>query len=918
MTSDLPRVRITDSPVPLPAGLVLPPIVRGAGRGFREVRIPLWNDNEFKRLWQRHKLAFCQRGFTIRLHNGAWWLSQWLSGGPGGWTLTARGAEKVAELLAGAKPAALIPEIPVEFILPELPYDLEAKLFPYQRQPARQLYRALVNGREEWGYPGAWDCSEMGCHAKGQLILMADGARKTVESVAVGDAVMGWKGPQTVTALKRGRSPMATIKPVKGEPWTVNLDHMLTMQYSPTSPGCGMGKYSGRIIDITVGDFLRLPPTHRAQLKLFRMGVDYWPENSLPIDPYFLGVYLGDGCTRHNGTTVSISKPDPEIEAEVIRQCGIWGCDYRKHFRTPTNPSHHMTGTPRLAEALKQLGLFGLMSGEKFIPHDYLSGSKDQRAAMLAGLLDTDGHLDAGGSYEFISASWDLADGVCFLARSLGLAAYLKPCSKGCQNGFRGDYWRVSISGDCTGLPIRIPRKKARKRIQKKSVLRTGLAVELLPDDEFYGFSLSGDGRFLLGDFTVTHNTGKTYQSLAAAVATDKRVGVICPRSVIGDAKMGTGWLGAFRHFGQEAEFILNYEGLRTGRRDPVSTTGNPGRPYEWNLNPDEVMLIWDESHQLKNPSRNRAMAFAALRQGFTQLFLSGTMAEQPTNLGATGVAVGLHKGDRATYAEFLRTHGCSPAGSKWKFDRHRGASHLARIHHKVFPQRGARVKISDLGDLFPDTQILAEPIETEDTAEIIRAYAEAEALIDVLRRQGFGEQQILNAQRAAYMKARKMSEIAKVPALVERAKEELEAGRSVALFVNFTEARERIQKALKTSCAVFGGQDMFQRNDRIAEFQADRSRVIVVMSSAGGVGVSLHDTHGNYPRTALICPDNNAVTLGQVLGRVHRAGGKSKSRQLILYAKGTVEDGICANVRRKLSSIATVNDGDLNPERKF
>jgi len=563
----LPRVRIIDPPVALPSGIALPGLSQ---TGRREVRIPLWLDRDFRSLWMLHKLRWLERGFTIRQHNGAWWLQQFLTGGPGAWTLTAVGAAKLAALL---QPVVTRPamELPAEFVLPELPYGLEGKLFEYQRQPARQLFRALTQGREEWGYPGAWDCSDLG--------------------------------------------------------------------------------------------------------------------------------------------------------------------------------------------------------------------------------------------------------------------------------------------------------------------------------------------------------TGKTYQALAAALATGLEVGVVCPKSVI------SGWRGAFKHFGQSPAFVLNYESLRTGKSEWLTRQRGSHRPFEWRCDPDDVLLIWDEAHNLKNPSLNRSMAFAALRQGFRMICVSGTMAAKPTNLAATGAVVGLHRGNTETYEKFLKAHNCyQVGGGQWAFDawKQQSAAALQRIHHAVFPQRGARVRIADLGDRFPETQILSEGVETKETAAIAAAYEAAEEIVAIMRRQGAAEIAILGAQRAAYMKARTMSELAKVEAMAARALEEIEAGRSVAVFLNFTESRERMQAALNTKCAIFGGQDGRQRDECIRQFQADESRVIVVMSAAGGTGVSLHDVRGEFPRTALICPDNNAVTLGQVLGRVHRAGGKSRSRQIILFAAGTVEEGICDNVRRKLASIDTVNDGNPNPEDKF
>src|SRR5690606_38401949 len=110
----------------------------------------------------------------------------------------------------------------------------------------------------------------------------------------------------------------------------------------------------------------------------------------------------------------------------------------------------------------------------------------------------------------FAQKNKKLAEQLCFIARSVGLAAYIKRCKKGCQTGAIGTYYRVFISGDCAIIPTRLPKKVSAIRKQKKDVLKTGFKVELLPEDEFYGFRLDKDNLYLMADFTVTHNTGKT------------------------------------------------------------------------------------------------------------------------------------------------------------------------------------------------------------------------------------------------------------------------------------------------------------------------------------------------------------------------------------------------------------------------
>jgi hypothetical protein len=151
------------------------------------------------------------------------------------------------------------------------------------------------------------------------------------------------------------------------------------------------------------------------------------------------------------------------------------------------------------------------------LPLGYLTSSRENRAQFLAGLLDTDGTPNNGG-FEIVQKVRGFADGVCFLARSLGLRATLR---EKLVNG--ASYWRVIISGECSKLPLRIARKRPAPRQQVKRVNRTVFTIEPCGTGEYAGFELDGDGRFLLGDFTVTHNT-----SSAAAIGDALDLPVYC------------------------------------------------------------------------------------------------------------------------------------------------------------------------------------------------------------------------------------------------------------------------------------------------------------------------------------------------------------------------------------------------------
>lgn len=408
--------------------------------------------------------------------------------------------------------------------------------------------------------------------------------------------------------------------------------------------------------------------------------------------------------------------------------------------------------------------------------------------------------------------------------------------------------------------------------------------------------------------------TGKTYQCLAAAIASGYEIAVICPLAVI------PAWKRAFAHFGKFSPlFVLNYESLRTGNREWVKIEHHEGkRRFSWKMKPQDTLLIFDEAHMMKGINRTQGLGIAAIRQRFPVIMASGTLARDPTEMRASGRVVGLHKGGD-DWERFLLNHNCEGSGQQWKFyGGKRGREALARIHRSVFPARGARVRIADLGDRFPETVITAEAFDTGETKKIAQAFRDAEAFLESMQAQGVSEGEIKMRRASAYMEAWHASERLKVPMIVSMIEADIEAGRSVAVFCNFTDVRIKLMEALNTKCAIYGGQNSQHREACIAEFQADKSRVIIANIDAGGVGVSLHDINGEFPRSSIILPTNKVNSLIQAIGRVHRAGGKSRSQQTILFAAGTIEEQICEVIRRRMGQITTLNDGELYPESRF
>lgn len=376
--------------------------------------------------------------------------------------------------------------------------------------------QAVIDWIEGWAVVSA----AAGCHPAGQQVMLASGECVPVEMVQAGDYLMGMDGqPRQVQQLIQGTGCIFEVTPTKGDAFRVNDQHILTLV------GSTYRRINGKIIDVQ----LSLLNTRIIEdYKLFRVPVEVFHREveRQPLDPYSVGVLIGDGylgCSGNSNSIVSVAKPDPEIRQWAKETATSLGMSLRIKTESggkPCCPTYIFTcdDLPRgryqkapIRVKLEELGLYGLESGERFIPSAYKYGSVDTRLKVLAGILDTDGHMVRGG-FDYISKSKRLADDVAFVARSLGLAAYPKPCKKGCQNGFVGAYFRLTVQGDCSIIPTRIRRKQAPARRQIKNVLRTGIfSIRPVGYEPYYGFQLDGDGRYLLGDFTVTHNSGKSH-----------------------------------------------------------------------------------------------------------------------------------------------------------------------------------------------------------------------------------------------------------------------------------------------------------------------------------------------------------------------------------------------------------------------
>lgn len=227
-------------------------------------------------------------------------------------------------------------------------------------------------------------------------------------------------------------------------------------------------------------------------------------------------------------------------------------------------------------------------------------------------------------------------------------------------------------------------------------------------------------------------------------------------------------------------------------------------------------------------------------------------------------------------------------------------------VIHEQMASKSSRIKISELGDKFPDNEVYAEAYDCGDVQGL---YDDLQTRLEELEKSKASDKP---HPMTEILRARQESELLRVPVLGDLADSLLDEGRSVVIFCNFRNSLDALLSYFKDAVVIWGNQNAEEREQMITSFQTDASKVMLCQIQSGGVGVSLHDERGVRPRSSLICPTYSAIDLKQALGRIHRAGAKSKSVQRIIFAADSIEEAVMKKVKAKLHNIETLNDGDI------
>ena len=330
------------------------------------------------------------------------------------------------------------------------------------------------------------------CWGKGTKLRLYNGTIKNVEDIKVGDILIDEKSsPTEVISLAHGKDIMykvsANVDNAKLS-FICNSAHILTVMRTASK---WRSYETNKVYDIPLQEFILFPKDEQEHFSLYRARTEY-ASNTHTIDPYIIGLWLGDG--NKNDAQICVNKDDEDIRdfLEENYRVSIYEDKRSKAL------SYNLRG---YKDKLRKLNLLG----NKHIPVSYKIDSIDNRLKLLAGLIDSDGYKSkSNNSIEISSSNKVLADDIFELCCSLGFRVLIREKQAKLYGIPKKLNYIITIKGNLEDIPNVLKRKHANNSKQRPVY---GFNITELQEDEYFGFTLNGNGRCLLADYTVTHNT---------------------------------------------------------------------------------------------------------------------------------------------------------------------------------------------------------------------------------------------------------------------------------------------------------------------------------------------------------------------------------------------------------------------------
>lgn len=618
----------------------------------------------------------------------------------------------------------------------------------------------------------------------------------------------------------------------------------------------------------------------------------------LPIDPYLLGVLLGDGSVVT--ATVRLTSDDPYIvaaAAAVLPDGATLVCaPFTPHNRVKRaaergcapegvrDQNFRVVGGRELVRRLRELGVFGKRAWEKSVPSSYLVASELDRRSLLQGLLDTDGGLPyadrSSSSVEFTSTSEQLVDDVTWLVQSLGGTAR-KSAPRRTSYPYKGEKrlgrpsWRLSVQLPKGVAPFRLPRKADgyRERV-KYQPTRGILSIEPEGREHTVCFKVdAADELFLLRNFTTTHNTTV---SLGLADYLD-----IWPLLIVAPLTAFSTWQRQLAEVGKSAYLATEssakvWARIEAGDLDAVVISYDRLPAFVELIERMHFRgIVADEIQRIRNPGSKRSRALRALASAVPlRIGLSGTPL---TNTVADLLPVGafLAPGEwrpRANEKDLDDMYPGDPTESiadhlgslmvRRRIDE-TGAPMPKRNDHRVYVELTPEQRRA-LEDLETEAQAAKEAGEFDDPKGRFHAFAKLQK-----------QRQIINAPGAAGLAGPNP----KVVAAIKLAKDFLAQGRKGVIFcadrATFTELGQTLDGEGIGWVGIWGSTPPAHRIGNEKKFHAGApapnghpTSVVLCTIQAGSEAWSATPTATWLIATAYMYAP---ATLAQMEARVHR-----------------------------------------------
>jgi phosphate starvation-inducible PhoH-like protein len=351
-------------------------------------------------------------------------------------------------------------------------------------------------------------------------VLTPSGFR-ALGSLEVGDLVIGSNGLPTpvLGVYPQGRKQVYRVTTQDGASTLACGEHLWTVM---TREDGRAGRTRTLETQEMIGN-LRRGHIHRYEVPLVEFAE--MEPREVPLDPYALGLLLGDGCTTTQ-TTPSFTTADPELATALEAALDGIEVTHKSGYDYVLRHVNGGRGGLRIANpvtvAIRELGLGGKRSAEKFVPDVYLRNSAWVRLHVLQGLLDTDGGpvTQQGRTcrVQYSTTSRQLADDVTFIVRSLGGVVYSRVRAADGRKPGRARGRDVEHRNDAYLLDIRLPDGFNPFRLERKRrkydecgggrPMRFIHSIEPAGETDTLCIQVAAeDSLYVTDDFLVTHNT---------------------------------------------------------------------------------------------------------------------------------------------------------------------------------------------------------------------------------------------------------------------------------------------------------------------------------------------------------------------------------------------------------------------------